>query len=104
MREQQRLRAEPSRRGRRLAAGMPAADHNDIVRSDRLAHSAVIYGRAAPMSSVSRETSTSIERRQWNLLADAEVAEDHVEQIFDVDRTSDPAETAQGQPEIFGAE
>ena len=34
------------------------------------------------------------------LLADAEIAEDHVEQIFDIDRTDDAAETAQGQPEI----
>src|SRR6516165_10569964 len=83
---------------------MPAADHDDIVRSDRVTHSAVIYGRAAPMSSVSRETSASIGRGQWNLLADAEVAEDHVEQIFDIDRAGDMAEAAQRHAQIFGAE
>ena len=37
------------------------------------------------------------------LLADAEIAEDHVEQIFDIDGTGNPAEAAQGQPKIFGA-
>jgi hypothetical protein len=38
------------------------------------------------------------------LLADAEIAEDHVEQIFDIDGTGNPAEAAQGQPKIFGAQ
>ena len=35
---------------------------------------------------------------------DAEIAEDHVEQIFDIDGTGNPAEAAQGQPKIFGAQ
>jgi hypothetical protein len=38
------------------------------------------------------------------LLPDAEVAEDYVEQIFDVDGTGDAAEAAQGKAEIFGAQ
>ena len=38
------------------------------------------------------------------LLADAEIAEDHVEQIFDIDGTGNPAEAARGQPKIFGAQ
>ena len=32
------------------------------------------------------------------------IAEDHVEQIFDIDGTGNPAEAAQGQPKIFGAQ
>ena len=38
------------------------------------------------------------------LLADTEIAEDHVEQIFDIDGTGNPAEAAQAQPKIFGAQ
>ena len=38
-----------------------------------------------------------------SLLADAEIAEDHVEQILDIDGASDAAETAQSQAKIFGA-
>ena len=40
----------------------------------------------------------------FRLFPDAEIAEDHVEQILDVDRAGDAAEVAQGQTEIFGAE
>ena len=36
------------------------------------------------------------------LLADAEVAEDYVEQIFDVDAAGDAAEGAGGQTNVFG--
>ena len=35
-----------------------------------------------------------------SLLADAEIAEDHGEQILDIDRTGDAAEATQGEPEI----
>jgi len=38
------------------------------------------------------------------LLADAEITEDYVEQILDVDGTGDTAETAQCQAQIFGAQ
>jgi hypothetical protein len=38
------------------------------------------------------------------LLPDTEIAEDDVEQIFDIDGTGDAAEAAQGETEIFGAE
>ena len=57
MRQQQSARAEPCGCRRRFTAGVSSADHDDVVRSDRLAHSAVMYGPAARMSSVSRETS-----------------------------------------------
>ena len=36
--------------------------------------------------------------------ANAEIAEDHVEQIFDIDHAGDTAEAAQGLAQIFGAE
>jgi hypothetical protein len=39
-----------------------------------------------------------------DLLADAKIAEDYVKQIFDIDRTGNPAEAAQGEAEIFCAE
>jgi len=39
-----------------------------------------------------------------NLFADAEVVEDHVEQIFDVDAAGDAAEGAGGQSNVFGDE
>ena len=38
------------------------------------------------------------------LLPDAKIAEDHVEQILDVDSAGDAPEAAQGQAEIFCAE
>jgi uncharacterized protein len=38
------------------------------------------------------------------LLADAEIAENHVEQIFDIDGSGDAAEAAQSQAEIFGTQ
>jgi hypothetical protein len=40
----------------------------------------------------------------FRLLPDAEIAEDYVEQIFDVDNAGDAAEAAQGEAEIFGAQ
>jgi hypothetical protein len=46
------------------------------------------------MSSVSRETSATIWGASRNLLTDAEITEDHVEQICDVDGTSGPTEAA----------
>ena len=39
-----------------------------------------------------------------NLFADAEVVEDYVEQIFDVDAAGDAAEGAGGQSNVFGDE
>ena len=38
------------------------------------------------------------------LLPDAKVAEDHIEQIFDTDRSGDAAEAAQRETKIFGAQ
>jgi hypothetical protein len=38
------------------------------------------------------------------LLPDAKIAEDHVEQILDVDSAGDPPEAAQCQAEIFGVQ
>ena len=38
------------------------------------------------------------------LLADAEIAEDHIQQILDIDGAGDMAEAAQCQAEIFGAQ
>ena len=38
MRQQRGARAEPRRRRRRLAAGMPAADHDDVVFVPGLIH------------------------------------------------------------------
>ena len=38
MRQQRRARAEPRRRRRRLAPGMPAADHDDVVDPARFLH------------------------------------------------------------------
>ncbi len=38
------------------------------------------------------------------LLADAEIAEDYVEEIFDIDGTRDAAKAAQGETEIFGTQ
>jgi hypothetical protein len=40
----------------------------------------------------------------FRLLADAEVAENDVEEIFDVDGTDDAAEVAQGETKILGAQ
>src|SRR5207244_12125082 len=43
-------------------------------------------------------------RPVWPSLTDAEVAEDDVEQIFDIDGTGDAPEIAQGETEVFGAQ
>ena len=51
MGEQQRARPDPRRRRRRLAPGMPAADHDDIVISRTIAHGDVMYRRAGRLSS-----------------------------------------------------
>ena len=39
-----------------------------------------------------------------DLLADAEVAEDDVEEILDADGACDAAETAEGQTQVFGSQ
>jgi hypothetical protein len=39
----------------------------------------------------------------FRLLADAEVAEDDIEEIFDIDGTGDAAEAAQGKTKILRA-
>ena len=40
----------------------------------------------------------------FRLLPDAEVTEDYVEQIFDVNNAGDAAEAAQGEAKILGAQ
>jgi hypothetical protein len=49
------------------------------------------------------ERVTEITGGPISLLPDTEIAEDHVEQILDIDGTGDTAETAQSQAEIFCA-
>src|SRR6266404_8685926 len=39
-----------------------------------------------------------------DLLPDAEIAEDHVQQIFDIHNAADLSEAAQCETEVFGAE
>ena len=52
MGQQQRARAEPRRRGRRLAAGMAAADHDHVVSL----HGAQSSGRYAGIECAMRES------------------------------------------------
>jgi hypothetical protein len=40
----------------------------------------------------------------FRLLADAEIAENDVEEIFDIDGTGDAPEIAQGETEVFSAQ
>src|ERR1700728_1403016 len=37
-------------------------------------------------------------------LADAEITEDQVEEVFDIDGAGNPAEPAQGEAEVFGTQ
>ena len=46
VRQQQRARPDPSRRRRRLAPGMPAADHDDVIRRESLVHGRECMERA----------------------------------------------------------
>jgi hypothetical protein len=50
------------------------------------------------------DTDPACNSTSGGLLADAEVAEDYVEEIFDIHGTGDAAEAAHSQAEIFGAE
>ena len=64
-------------------------------------------GRANPPASarlpltVLASDSEGRKLRPGRLLTDAEVAEDYVEQVFDIDRASDAAEAAQRKTEVF---
>jgi len=69
-----------------------------VARAASIRRPVTVMGRRTQALGPQGETVT-----KFCLLADAEVAEDYVEQIFDIDRTGNPAEAAQGQAEIFGA-
>src|ERR1700738_2053714 len=43
-------------------------------------------------------------RKPGGLLTDAEIAEDHVEQVFDIDGAGDAAEAAQRKAQVFRAQ
>src|ERR1700752_2887876 len=43
-------------------------------------------------------------REPGRLLTDAEIAEDHVEQVFDIDGAGDAAEAAQRKTQVFRAQ
>ena len=84
--------AKPRRRGCCLAAGMAAADHDDVVFRPRASLTAAKIGTASDGVEVSRETS----------LADAEIGENHIKQILDIDLACYAAETAPGEAQILG--
>jgi hypothetical protein len=112
----------------RLTAGVAAADHHDIVDFSHfdfrfVAPTDVRNGpgcQAIERTSVSRETpgwegGGRVSRESWDgtnisrqkgccraLLADAELREDDVEQIFDIDCPRNPAEPIGGEAQIVG--
>ncbi len=45
-----------------------------------------------------------IPRLLFDLFADAEIGEDHVEQVLDIDPAGDAAEAAPGEAQILGAQ
>ena len=97
VRHQGRAGAHARRRGRGLAAGMPAADDDHVERSlsSQPESSAETHrqgrGNAVKRPNVSRETF----RPDARLLADAEGGEEAVQHLLDVDPAGDPAERAQ---------
>ncbi len=85
--------AHARRGGRGFGAGVAAADHDNI---EFRAHAPSIDGAGAVVKAddVSRET----------LFADTELAENHVQQILDIDPPRDPAKGIAGAAEFFGSQ
>ena len=93
-------RAHARRRGRGLAAGMAAADDDDI---EALAHGPYLIGsRLRVKAAVQLFHVNQVERPA--LFADAELGEDGAEHLLDIDPAGEPAEMAGGDAKLLGLE
>ena len=84
MGEQQGLGAGARRRRRGFAAGMAAADDNDVEICHAPVHTRILGGG------------------QSRLLSDTKIPEHQVQQFLDIDLAGDAADGAQCQAQIFG--
>src|SRR5690606_9761671 len=95
--------AQPRRGGGSLASGMAGSDHDHVKPlhgAQSMPVPLVESKRAAHGGNVSRETSS----RRPALLPDAEIPENDVKQVLDVDPAGEAAEGAGGEPDILGRE
>ena len=88
------ISASDGHSGMALRAGPGTYEHGPLKKTQKAGvHGFRARGCAAPRNDI-------LER----LFPDAEVAEDDIEKVFDVDGAGDAAEAAQGETKIFGAQ
>ena len=111
MGHQRGLRAHAGGRGRGFAAGVAAADHDDveaISMAQGLEYAAAFSraDRSRSKSVLSRETRTIVSREtaehESALLSYAEIPENDVQNILDIDPAGQPPERMGGQPQLLG--